>query len=374
MADPFARRRHRLVRQLQPLGIAGLFVSNPVSVAYLTGFTGGASYLLLNAQRSLLVSDHRFDEQIAEEAPGLDVHFRPPTRTTLPEVADVLAKLGWSAVGFEAAHLTVAALETLREGAKASDFRPTTGLVETLRAVKDADEVRQIREAVAVAERAFAMLRASLNGETTERDLCDALEAFVRRAGGSASSFEPIAAVGPRSALAHAPPTARTVASADFLLVDWGARKGRYVSDLTRMLVTRKSWFRTTRPRSDDPQLAKVYRAVLAAHRRAVATLRPGVKACDVDAAARGALGEAGFGDHFTHGLGHGIGLEIHEAPDLRASSEQVLAAGMVVTVEPGAYFPGWGGVRIEDDYLVTAAGCERLSTLPLDLPAADIL
>ncbi len=373
MADTFARRRRTLARQLKPLGVDGLCVSNPVSVTYLTGFTGGASYLLLGPSRALLVSDHRFTEQIAEESPGLDVHFRPPTRTTLPEVAAVLAKIGWANVGFEATHLTVAALEALREQAKALTFRPTTNLVEALRAVKDAGEVEQIRAAVGVAERAFAMLRASLNGDLTERDLTDALEAFVRRAGGSASSFEPIAAVGPRSALAHAPPTERRVGTADFLLVDWGARKGSYVSDLTRMLVTRKSWFRPARGRADDARLAKVYRAVLAAHERAVACLRPGAKARDVDAAARSALDDAGFGDHFTHGLGHGIGLEIHEAPDLRASSQQELAAGMVLTIEPGAYFRGWGGVRLEDDYLITPDGCERLSTLPLDLATAEV-
>lgn len=373
MSNPFARRRRALIKQLKPFGVAGLCVSNPVSVNYLTGFTGGASYLLLSPSRSLLVSDHRFTEQIAEEAPGLDVHFRPPTRTTLPEVAAVLTKLGWATVGFEASHLTVAVLESLRGQTKGIDFQPTTNLVESLRAVKDGGEVEQIRAAVGVAERAFAMLRASLHGAMTERDAADALEAFTRRAGGSMCSFEPIAAVGPRSALAHAPPTERRMDSSDFLLVDWGARKGSYVSDLTRMLVTRKSWFRSARGKPDDARLAKVYRAVLTAHERAVATLRPGVKARDVDAAARSALADAGFGDHFTHGLGHGIGLEIHEAPDLRASSEQVLAAGMVLTIEPGAYFRGWGGVRLEDDYLITPDGCERLSTLPLDLAAADV-
>ncbi|MFO0807846.1 MAG: Xaa-Pro peptidase family protein [Gemmataceae bacterium] len=373
MPDSFGRRRRLLARQLKPLGVDGLVVSNPVNVMYLTGFTGGASYLLLSSTKTLLVSDHRFTEQLAEEAPGLAVHFRPPTRTTLPEVAAVLAQLGWTNVGFEASHLTIAALEILRAQAKSASFRPTTGLVEAMRAAKDAGEIRYIREAVAVAERTFAMLRATLHGDMTERDLCDAIEAFVRRAGGTGTSFEPIAAVGKRSALAHAPPTDRTVASSDFVLIDWGARKGNYVSDLTRMLVTRKSWFRPHRGRPDDPRLAKVYRAVLTAHERSAAMLRPGVKARDVDAAARAALADAGFGEHFTHGLGHGIGLEVHEAPDLRASSEQVLESGMVVTIEPGAYFRGWGGVRIEDDYLVTPSGCERLSTLPLDFAGTEI-
>jgi Xaa-Pro aminopeptidase len=144
---------------------------------------------------------------------------------------------------------------------------------------------------------------------------------------------------------------------------------------LTRLLVTRRSWFRPRkdRPKPDDARLAKAYRAVLAAQERAIAAIRPGVPAKDVDAAARAALADAGLADAFTHGLGHGIGLEVHEAPDLRASSEEVLRAGMVVTVEPGVYFPGWGGVRLEDDVLVTPGGAERLSALPRDFASAEI-
>jgi Xaa-Pro aminopeptidase len=226
-----------------------------------------------------------------------------------------------------------------------------------------------------MAERAFAMFRATLRGAASEDDLCAALEQYIRMAGGRATSFPSIVAVGPRSALAHAPPTARTVASADFLLIDWGARGPLYCSDLTRMLVTRTSWFRSGPPRADGEiaDLERLYDAVLAAQERALAAIRPGVAARDVDAAARAALAERGLADAFTHGLGHGLGLEVHEAPDLRASSTDVLQPGMVVTIEPGAYKPGWGGVRIEDDVLVTPDGYERLSTLPRDFAAARV-
>jgi Xaa-Pro aminopeptidase len=372
----YASRRQRLARQLKPLDLDALLVTNPVNVTYLTGFTGEASYLVVGRKRQLLISDGRFTEQIAEECPGLDVHLRRPTTTIVPETAQVLTDLGFRAVGFEAAHVAVAVLERFRELAPDLDWAPMLGAVEVMRAVKDDDEVRQVREAVAVAERAYAMFRAMLHPDASERELADALEMYVRRAGGRGTSFPSIVAVGPRSALAHAPPTGRTVASADWLLLDWGAAGAYYKSDLTRLLITRRSWFRPRpgRARADDPRLAKVYAAVLAAQERAVAAIRPGVPARDIDAAARSALADAGFGDFFTHGLGHGLGLQVHEAPDLRASSEDVLQAGMVVTVEPGVYLPGWGGVRIEDDVLVTPEGGERLSTLPRDFAAAEMV
>ncbi len=369
-----AARRRRLARQLKPLALDALLVSNPVNVTYLTGFTGEASYLIVGRTRQLLVTDGRFTEQLAEECPGLDLRVRPPTITTLTAVAKVLTDLGFKTVGFESKHVTVAMLETLRELAKTLDWAPHPGLVESMRVIKDAAEIGQIREVIAIAERAYAMFRAMIEPGATERELCNALEMYVRKAGGTTTSFPSIVATGERSALAHAPPTERTVQSADWLLVDWGAAGPYYKSDLTRLLITRRSWFRPSKARPDDPKLAKVYAAVLTAQERAIAAIRPGVEAKTVDAAARSALADAGYEKAFTHGLGHGLGLQVHEAPDLRASSTDVLQPGMVVTVEPGVYLPGWGGVRIEDDVLVTPDGCERLTTLPRDIESAEIL
>ena len=369
-----AVRRRNLARQLKPLGLDALLVSNPVNVTYVTGFTGEASYLIVGWARQLLVTDGRFTGQLADECPGLELHVRPPTTTTPPAVAKVLTDLGFKTVGFESKHVTVAMLETWKELAKSLDWAPQAGLVEAMRVIKDSREVEQIREAIAIAERAYTMFRAMIEPDATERQLCDALEMYVRKAGGTATSFPSIVAAGERSALAHAPPTSRTVRSADWLLLDWGAAGGYYKSDLTRLLITRRSWFRPRKTRPDDPKLAKVYAAVLAAQERAIAAIRPGIEAKAVDAAARTALAEFGYDKAFTHGLGHGLGLQVHEAPDLRASSTDVLQPGMVVTVEPGVYLPGWGGVRIEDDVLVTPAGCERLTTLPRDFAAAEIL
>jgi Xaa-Pro aminopeptidase len=200
------------------------------------------------------------------------------------------------------------------------------------------------------------MFRAGLRREETEIDAADAMEGYLRRCGSSSAAFEPIVAAGARSALPHARPTAEVrLADSDFLLVDWGATVGGYRSDLTRMLVTGKV----------GPDFARAYRAVLTAQERAIAAIRPGTTAGDVDALARAAIEEAGYGGRFGHGLGHGLGLEIHESPWFRPHSDDVLRPGMVFTVEPGIYLPGWGGIRIEDDILVTEDGAEVLTGVP---------
>ena len=358
-----ARRRQRLARQLKKEGVEAFLVSNPVNVTYLTGFSGEASFLVLGRRRTLLVSDGRFTEQIAEECPGLDVHIRPPAQTVHQAAAEVLKRLRVSAVGFESAHLTVAELETLSELTPAVNWKPGRDRVELLRAIKDPSEVAQIREAIGIAERAYTMFCAMLRPEDREKDLADSLEYYIRRAGGRCASFPSIIAVGERAALPHAPPTAKTVAEAGLLLVDWGASGRFYKSDLTRVLATRKI----------SPKLEKVYAVVLRAQEKAIRAVRPGAVAQDVDAEARTVIAEEGFGQFFGHGLGHGIGLQVHEAPGLRQKAETVLEAGMVVTVEPGIYLPGWGGVRIEDDVLVTPDGYDVLTHVAKDpIPVLD--
>jgi Xaa-Pro aminopeptidase len=200
------------------------------------------------------------------------------------------------------------------------------------------------------------MVRSELQEGATEKEVADQLEANLRRCGATGSSFPSIVAVGVRAALPHARPTATTrIGDDDFVLFDWGATGRPYKSDLTRVLVTGKV----------SPEFEKVYQTVLAAQERGIAAIRPGAKAQDVDAEARSVIEEAGFGRFFTHGLGHGIGMDVHEAPRLRKESETILEPGMIVTVEPGIYLPDWGGVRIEDDVLVTTEGCEVLSHLP---------
>jgi Xaa-Pro aminopeptidase len=357
MDDP-TRRRQQLARQLTDDGLDGLLVSHRPNVTYLTGFSGDSSALILNRERALLVSDPRFTQQIEEECPGLETHIRPPVQPLTQAVAETVRKLGLRNVGFESAHLSVAEWVALCELCPTVNWKAVRDRVEQLRMVKDAAELVEIREAIRFAERAFAMFQAMLRPEDDEKSLCDALETFIRRAGGSASSFPSIVAVGERAALPHAPPTRRTVADAELVLVDWGASGRLYKSDLTRVLA----------PRKISPKLAEIYNLVLHAQQKALDAVRPGVQALAVDAEARSAITEGGFGQFFGHGLGHGIGLEIHEGPAIRPNSETVLQPGMVFTIEPGIYLPGWGGVRLEDDVLVTPDGCEVLTHVTKEL------
>lgn len=362
-----ALRRQELVRRLSEQGLEACLITNPVNVTYLTGFSGESSYLFVGHDRTLLVSDARFTQQLTEECPGLEVHVRPPGQTITQAVGEVLRLLGFRSVGVESLHLTLGEFETLKEKAPTVAWKPERDFVERLRLVKDATEIEQIRDAIAIAERAFQAFVALLRPEDSEKTLSDALEAYVRRCGGRCTSFPTIVAVGDRAALPHAPPTTRTVAEGEFLLVDWGASGPLYKCDLTRILIPHNNLASSQpRPRRlNNLRLEEVLTVVCRAQEEALRTIRPGVQAKAVDAAARTVIAEAGYGDYFGHGLGHGIGLQIHEGPAVRPGSETVLQAGMVFTVEPGIYLPGWGGVRIEDDVLVTPDGAEVLTRLP---------
>jgi Xaa-Pro aminopeptidase len=330
-------------------------------VRYLTGFTGEATYLLINEREPLLVSDGRFSQQLGEECPGLPVYIRPPGQKLVPAVAQELKTLGWTKVGCESTHLTLAGFEVLQTELKTVTWKPVADAVEQLRMIKDATEVAAIRHAIQIAELAYSRFLPFLRPTDNEIRLHHRLEMLLRDGGAEAGSFPAILAAGPRSALPHAPPTQLALLNQDVLLIDWGARAEGYISDLTRTCVLRTQV---------NPKVKQAYDAVLAAHEAAVAALRPGVPAFTVDFAARQAIEDRGL-TPYSHGLGHGIGLDVHEAPQMRPGIELLLAPGMVVTVEPGIYDPGWGGVRLEDDYLITPDGCERLTTLQRNFDSA---
>ena len=361
MEDHRERRLEKLRRAIRTDPIDAILIAAPQNVGYLTGFTGEATALLVGQDRTLLISDGRFTTQLAQECPGLDVHVRPVEQLLFDAIGAVINQFGARRVGFEPAKLTVAQFETIKTKAPSVDLVGVAGRVEGLRAIKDKGEVQTIRQAIQQAERGFEMLRAAMNPDDSEKDLADALESYLRRCGASAAAFAPIVAVGARAALPHAHPTPEArVRDADFVLVDWGAATGGYKSDLTRVVVTGKV----------TSKFAKVYRTVLEAQERGIEALRPGATAGEVDASARSVIEAAGYGRFFNHGLGHGFGLEIHENPFFRRDNPLHLKAGMVVTVEPGIYLPDWGGVRIEDDVLITPDGPEVLTQAPRSLDA----
>jgi Xaa-Pro aminopeptidase len=352
-------RCERVQKKLRAESIDALLVSNHSNVTYLTGFSGDSSYLVVGRDKTVLVSDGRFTEQIREECPGLEAHIRRTTGVKMPAaVAKVCRSMKIDRLGIEAGAMTVAEANEMRAALVTLEIVETAGIVETLRATKDAEELRLIREAIAMAESAFTAFRSTVRTGESEKHVADRLEMLVRQGGAEKGSFDAIIAVGPHGAQGHAKPDWRPLVAGQPIVVDWGAAGRFYKSDLTRSLCLH----------TIPAKLEAVYKVVLKAQQRAIRKIRPGIKGQEVDAEARATIEKSSFGRFFTHGTGHGIGLQVHEAPALRPNSDAILQPGMVVTVEPGIYIRGWGGVRIEDDVLVTRTGHEVLSTLPKDL------
>jgi Xaa-Pro aminopeptidase len=356
--NPHDARQKRLRRLIADQKADALLVTNFTNVTYLTGFSGDDSYLLLpHRGEPILISDPRYATQLEEECSGLELVIRRPGTSMVKAVKRVVEKAKVRKLAIEAGSMSVALFEQLKSELKGVDIVATNGLVEQLRQIKDAHEIKLIREAAALAERAFDIVRKALRPAQTELSVAHDLEHQARLLGARGCSFPPIVAAGARSALPHATPTKQAVGSSPFLLIDWGAsERTGYKSDLTRMVLTGKI----------PAKLEKIYRVVLQAQKRGIAAIRPGVTTSQVDKAARDVIEKAGFGKQFGHGLGHGVGLDIHEDPRLAAGNHAVvLKPGMVVTVEPGIYFPGFGGVRLEDDVLVTRDGHEVLTNVP---------
>jgi len=353
--QPYESRRQRLRRSIRRAGVDALLVSNFKNVTYLTGFTGDDSFLLVTLDGETLISDSRYVTQLGDECPELKLVIRGPSDVIAAVAAQVIKRRKVKRLAIEADSATVALGASLAESLPKVAITAPSGSVEQLRIVKDRDEIQQTRIACSQAERAFDAARALITPQMTERDLAAELEYQARRFGAKALSFPAIVAAGPRSALPHATPSATRLATGDFVLVDWGANSGLYASDLTRIIVTGRI----------SPKLRKIYGVVLAAQQAAIDAIRPGVTCEQVDRVARRIITKAGWGRAFGHGLGHGTGLDIHEAPRFAAGQKTKLRPGMIVTVEPGIYLPGWGGVRIEDDVLVTRSGREVLTSLP---------
>jgi len=350
-----ARRRDQLRKLLKKQEANALLVTSETNVTYLTGFTGDSTFLLLTPTDAILISDRRYEEQLEDECPDLTLDIRGPGIKMTDATAEVIASAKVTELGIEAGSMTVKLHQKLSKAVGSTRLHSTTGLVEELRQIKDKQEIAEIRRSIRMAERTFEAMRAALRADQSERMIAANMEHQIREFGGVGFAFTPIVGVGPRAALPHGRPSDKLVGESTFMLVDWGAQAGLYKSDLTRVLATGKI----------PAKLAKIHETVLAAQQAAIDMIRPGVQQVDVDTAARSTIEKAGFGKRFGHGLGHGFGLQIHEDPRMSTSSEGELKTGMVVTVEPGIYFPGWGGVRLEDDVLVTRDGHEVLSSLP---------
>lgn len=347
----YSRRRSCVVEQLAGT-VDAMVVTLAANVRYLTGFTGSNGWLVLGAEDALLLTDTRYTEQAAAETHGLPLEIAPAGLA-----AGLPPRLGDRAlrrVGFEAGNVTVALRGKLEEALEA-EWVPLEGIVEGLRRCKDEEEIAAVRAALDLTEEALGEVAATIRPGQSEAEVAAALEYACRRRGATAMAFETIVASGPRSALPHGVASERVIRAGEPVMIDMGCVLRGYRSDITRML-----WVGG----EPDDEWRVAHALVDAARAAGLAALRAGVDCAAVDAAARSLIESAGHGDAFSHGTGHGVGLEIHEAPKLSARSIDVLQAGMVVTVEPGVYFSGCYGIRIEDLAVVTDEGHRRLTTL----------
>ncbi len=349
-------RLDRLRAALSGLGCDSFFSFAPPSNEYLSGFRGTTSAIVVTPAEAVFLCDFRYTEQARDQVHGYEI--REVDGNIETRAAELLTALGAQKTAFDATVLSVHQRDLITRAYHGElDSQPT--LMAGLRMVKDASEIERLRAASALAEEVLADLIPDLVPGVQERQFAAKLIYELTRRGAQGPSFDPIVLFGERSSLPHGMPGERALKEGDIILIDFGCIRQSYCSDLTRTFAFGTipgAWFE------------EIYQVTLQAQLAGLAALRAGTPSKDVDAASRNIISDAGYGDRFGHGLGHGVGLEIHEAPRLNKQSDAVLEAGMAVTVEPGIYLPGKGGVRIEDLVIVTEGGCEVLTKLPKEL------
>lgn len=351
-----AARLEKLRNSIAAAGIDGMMVMKPENRRYMSGFTGTSAVLLITTDKAVLITDFRYVEQAKIQAPDFEVVMHgTPFISTFKEV---LASCGVKKLGFEADHLTFAQHKSHSEALEGIELVPTEGLVEKIRLIKDQAEIEALAKAAELGDAALEEVLRMVRPGVTERELALELEFLMRRRGADKVGFDFIVASGERSALPHGVASDRAIKTGDLITFDFGCYYEGYTSDMTRTVVLGRA----------DAKQREVYELVLRAQLAALEAIRPGASGVDVDKVARDIISAAGHGEHFGHGLGHGVGLMVHEGPRLSPASSDVLEPGMVVTDEPGVYIPGWGGVRIEDLVVVTEDGNRVLTKFPKEL------
>lgn len=344
-------RLNRLRASLDDVGCDALIVTKPVNIRWLTGFTGSNGTVIVTFDSLAVVTDGRYETQVHQQLASAGVEARVTiTRDIEQPVLDALA--GAPRIGLESEHVSWAAMRRFARLLEDRELVPTVELVELERRRKDPGEIQRLRLAASIADQALTRVRPELNAGRSELAMARMLEAAMMDLGADELSFPTIVAAGPNSAKPHATPSDRVIEPGDMVVIDFGARIDGYGSDMTRSFLLGTP--------SDRQQ--SVFDAVIDAQAAGVAAVRDGVDEREIDRVCRQRLTEHGLGDAFIHGTGHGIGLEIHENPILSSRATGILRSGYVVTVEPGAYLPDLGGVRIEDSVVVTTSGCEPIT------------
>lgn len=343
-------RLERIRLKMQEEKLDTFILTSPENRRYLSGFTGTTAILLITLEKAYLLTDFRYIQQATAQAPDFQVVKIANMYSSLAELAQKAVR-----VGFEEEYTTYADYLDLKESLSQAELVPQSKLLSELRSIKDAEELEEIRQAVKLADDAFSHILQFVEVGQTEEEISLELEFAMRRKGASGGSFDFIVASGLRSSMPHGVASSKKVQQGDFLTMDYGAIYQGYCSDITRTLCFGEP---TEKQR-------EIYEIVLCAQKAGIAALKPGIPGKEVDAVARGIIAEAGYGDYFGHGLGHSVGLAIHEGPNLNLREERILKPGMVITIEPGIYIPDWGGVRIEDMAVITENGCEVLTQAP---------
>ena len=338
-----------LRKQLEKEKIDALLITNPYNRSYMTKFTGTAGVVLVSANDAVFITDFRYTEQAEKEIEGYRIVQH--TTTIIEEVALQVKNMNVKTVGFEKDDMSFGLYELYKQEIEA-ELKPVSGLVEKLRMVKTPDELAILQEAAKIADDAFSHIITYIRPGITELEVSNELEFFMRKQGATSSSFSIIVASGLRSALPHGVATNKVIESGDFVTLDYGALYNGYISDITRTVAVGEP----------TDKLKEIYAVTLEAQELALKGIKPGMTGIEADAIARDYISSKGYGEAFGHSTGHGIGLEVHESPGLSFKSGTVLEPNMVVTVEPGIYLPEIGGVRIEDDIVITEDGNKRLT------------
>jgi len=355
MSPKTANRLERLRKCFDEKEIDGLLVSQAENRYYLSGFAGSAGYLLITANESILATDFRYVEQVKVQAPEYQLfQITGDVSRWFPQL---IAEISLSRLGFEAGDITFAMYrqlsETLNKAQSQLRLVPVDGLVESLRAIKEPEEIELITMAVEITDRAFQHIKDVIHAGMTEKEVAWELEKFQRENDSQTLPFDIIVASGPNSALPHAKPSQRKINAGEPVLIDMGASVEGYCSDLSRTICLGEP----------DKPFKKVYDIVLGAQLAAIAMIKETMSGDEADGLARIIIEETGYGENFGHSLGHGTGLAAHEQPRLGPNSTEILTTGMVFSVEPGIYLPGWGGIRIEDLAVMESGGIRVLST-----------
>ncbi|MDI3480597.1 MAG: Xaa-Pro aminopeptidase [Tepidanaerobacteraceae bacterium] len=354
------KRQDTLLASIEKANLDGILLVKDSNIRYISGFTGSESYVVVSKRGKAFITDSRYTEQAEQECPGFEVvRWRSPFPELEETIKKVCERFGIKRLGFEKDVVTYERYEKFRDGfGDDIELVPTSGLVEELRYVKDSSEIECIRKAAQIADSAFEELLKSIKPGITEKDIEIELQYLIKKKGATDIGFPTIVASGARGSLPHAVPSDRRIECGDFITIDFGALYNGYRSDCTRTFAVGRA----------DERQRYIYNIVKRAQQIGIESLRPRVCGKEPDKNARSIIEEAGFGENFGHGLGHGVGLEIHEQPFMSSKCDKIIQPGNVVTVEPGIYIPGWGGVRIEDTVLVTENGPEILTKITKDL------